>query len=108
MKVTTKIQAERIARTGAAKMTAQGYSYKQSAANPSVFRVVRPDGGFYFVQVEGPGTKLHCMCPFFAESSPFDTCKHLVWLSDELAYEAALEARCEEYDLALLDGVAAL
>ncbi len=64
-----------------------------------MYRVTKPEGGFYFVQLAGPGLEEHCFCQFFTANIAFCTCKHLVWLKDQLAEEAAacaaFEARAE-------------
>ncbi len=91
MQVMTQLQAQQIARAGAAKMSQQGYTFRRSACNPNVFRVIKPTGRFYFVQVAGPGTAPNCMCRFFGENAAFGTCKHLEWLGGELAAEVRWE-----------------
>jgi len=97
MVATSKIQAERVAQAGARKMEAQGYTFTRSAANPGVFRIIKPEGGFYFVQ-DGPNMEPHCMCPFFADNSAFGTCKHIAWLRAELAWQADAERRAAEWE----------
>lgn len=100
MTKTISEQTKRIAKAGAAKMTAQGYTYKLFPFSTVAGAVKKADGTTYKVNTH----TVTCGCPFHKDNG---YCKHLEWLSDELAYEAAALARCEEYDLAKLDGVAA-
>jgi hypothetical protein len=100
MKCTTKIQIERIAAAGAKKMLGEGYTFER-CANPNVFKVVRPaakGGGYYFVQFEGEGIKVHCFCAFFTENAAHGTCKHIVFVREELEAEAATVAQAEAYE----------
>jgi hypothetical protein len=96
MQCTSKVQIERIAAAGAKKMRQQGYTFER-CANPNVFKVNKPKGqggGYYFAQFDGPGTKVHCFCPFFAENAPIHPeCKHLCFLREELETEAATIAQ---------------
>lgn len=92
MKVTTKIEAERIAQAGSRKMA--GYVLKPERGTEflplelrSRFYVVKPDGDRYTVNINS-GT---CNCPFFIENREHGVCKHTLWAKAEAAGEVRWE-----------------
>ena len=82
------MRAERIAKAGAAKMTAQGYTFNLFPMSRVAGHVVKADGTRYAVNTFTG----KCACPFHKENG---ICKHQVWLRDELAREEADRARWE-------------
>ncbi len=89
---TITIKTERIAKAGAAKMTDQGYTFTQDTISPNTYYVGRPGSKPYLVCPDTDPILTYCNCPF-AEENGF--CKHIEWLRDELAHEAADVARWE-------------
>lgn len=87
-------QAEQMAAT----MTMQGFTFRP-ARTSGFYWVERPDGEKFLVS----SFSNYCDC---AEAQEGKICAHKLWLNDELAWQASAEARCEDYDLAQLDGVA--
>ena len=69
----------------AGKYTFQPFPYSAVAGEVTKLE----DGTTYKVNTH-TGT---CSCPFHAKEG---YCKHIEWVNDELAYEAAVEARAEE------------
>ncbi len=88
---TITIQTERIAKAGAAKMSAQGYTFTPADAT-GTHDVIHPDGHKYLVCPDTNPILTYCNCPFAKENG---LCKHIVWLRDELAREEADRARWE-------------
>ena len=93
MNTADQIRAERIARAGAAKMTAAGYTFHPvrgtgflPAAARKVLYVVKPDGDRYTVNTHRK--TWNCK---FREENP--TCKHIIWASEQAEWEASVEAR---------------
>ncbi len=99
MKATTKMQAERIAQAGAAKMSAEKYTIKNSAFAALYGRqfmvINRESGARYTVSIDPE--KTFCACPFFQENREFGICKHLVKAREEAAWQASVEARAAEW-----------
>ena len=101
MKATTKNQAERIAKAGAAKMTGQGYRIQRSRFTPGSFCVIKADGSNNLADT----ARTYCSCAFFAENKEFGTCKHLEFARAEDEFETrwtnyAAEAADAEHELA--------
>ncbi len=97
MKATTKIQAERVAAAGAAKMSGQGYTFRLYAGHDGAGHVINPQGDRYRVNTQA-GV---CNCPFYRENWQFGTCKHLVWLKAEFDWQARADAEaadCAEWE----------
>ncbi len=91
MKAANLTQATRIAEAGARKMTREGYTFKLFPMSRVAGAVIKADGTTYKVNTY-TGT---CSCPFRAENP---TCKHVVWLKDELAWQADAERRAAEWE----------
>ena len=95
MKCSSKVQAERIAKAGAAKMAGQGYRIQRSRFTPGSFCVIKADGTNHLVDT----VRTFCSCPFFAENREFGTCKHLEYAREEADWEASVAAREGMYAL---------
>ncbi len=91
MKCSSKVQAERVANAGAAKMIGE-YVFKAFPMSQVAGHVVKADGTRYTVNTHTST----CNCAFYGENRAFQTCKHLVFAKAEIAWEAA---RIEEYEL---------
>jgi hypothetical protein len=103
---TTKIQAERVAKAGAAKMDALGYDYKRSAHVGYILYVTNPEGARYRVSLNPQGA--NCSCKFFDENRAHGVCKHIEWGREKLAFETWVdeqEALLVDGDLARFDHV---
>ncbi len=87
--ITARIEA--IAKAGAKKMSAQGYTFADDT-NGVTFIVTNPEGVEYTVNPDTDEILAYCDCPFAKENG---LCKHQLWLRDELAHEAADVARWE-------------
>lgn len=89
-----KKQAERVAATGAAKMTAEKYEIKGASLRSLAgkqYRVVnRETGVTYHTSVDPKAT--WCTCPFFRDNRAHGTCKHIEKCREEAADEARYEA----------------
>jgi hypothetical protein len=85
MKCISKIQAERVAMAGAAKMDRLGYDYRRSRSGAGVLYVRNPDGARYRVNLDPAAPS--CDCAFFADNAQFGTCKHLIWGREQMAFE---------------------
>ena len=81
MVCTSKIQAERVALIGAAKMAKAGYAAVQSPMNPNVWKCIKADGSFYRVEIRKMPKV--CGCAFFRANRQFQTCKHVVFIEAE-------------------------
>ena len=91
MKAATKIQAERIAKSGAAKMNALTHAVKDSslkALRGKQFTITNNKTGARYTTSIDPA-KTFCACPFYQENREFGICKHIEHLKDEAAWEAA-------------------
>jgi len=88
---TITIKTERIAQAGAKKMSAQGYTFAPEGDGVN-FIVTNPEGVGYLVNPDTDELLAYCGCPFAKENGH---CKHIEWLRDELAHEAADVARWE-------------
>lgn len=90
-KMTTS-EAVRVATKNAAKMPGK-YSFKAAKTSGLywVFKLEN-EADKYIVNTAGDGS---CDCPFGVENG---ICKHQVFLADELAYDASLAQRAEEYE----------
>ena len=89
---TITIQTERIAQAGAKKMSAQGYTFTP-ADDAGAFYVQKPGAAKpYLTDPNAEPILTYCSCPFAQENG---LCKHIVWLRDELARDAADVARWE-------------
>ena len=82
----TTEQATAVAERNAAKMTGQGYTMRAGRTEGFYF-VTKPDGEKNYLVVAFSG---RCECPFNKENG---VCKHGVWVADELACAASVEAR---------------
>ena len=95
MKVTTKIQAERIAKAGSFKM--DGYTFRPHAGSEHAGKVVKPNGQFYRVNVKAST----CNCKFYQENFRFQACKHIAFAKAEIEWTARVNeeaAAREEYE----------
>ena len=99
MKATTKIQAERIAKAGAAKITAETHEIKPSPFKRLIGEqftyINRASGARYTTSITPSRT--FCACPFFRENREFGICKHIHHAREEAEYAASVEAREAEY-----------
>jgi predicted nucleic acid-binding Zn finger protein len=98
MVCTTKIQAERVAKAGAAKMDAQGYCIENSgfrALYNRQFRIFKGNEktSAYTVSIEEG--KTFCTCAFFRGNREFGTCKHIEKCREEAARQAWYDAMTE-------------
>jgi len=95
MKATSKQQAERIAKAGAAKMTAETHLIKPSSikrwAGVQFTFVNLESGARYTTSIDPANT--FCSCPFYRENREHKACKHIVKAGEEAAWAASVEAR---------------
>jgi hypothetical protein len=102
MKCTSKVQAERIAKAGAAKMDREGYRIANSGVKAlynQQFRIIKSGekAAAYIVGIaEG---KTFCQCPFYRENAEFGTCKHI----ERCREEAEFQAWCDEQEAMLAE-----
>jgi hypothetical protein len=95
MKCTSKVQAERIAKAGAAKMDREGYRIENSGLGTlynKQFRVHRADAATAAYAVCIESGKTFCQCAFYRENKEFGTCKHI----ERCREEAEMQAWCDE------------
>lgn len=105
----TREAAERIARAGANKMDAQGYTWKHDGFSGNAFIVTKPEtqdepSAIYNVTlsnggVDGVNTELQaCSCPFCDNGFNRHTCKHCVFVIDGVKAEMeADQARANDF-----------
>ncbi len=99
MKATTKIQAERVAKAGAAKMNALTHTMKDCSIKRLrgiQFTIINNDNAARYTVSIDPA-KTFCGCPFFRENREFGACKHIEYARQEQAWE---EARVAEWETA--------
>ena len=94
MKATTKMQAERMAKAGAAQMA--GYTFAPYQGHTYTVTKAGQEEMPYYTSVEANA----CTCEFFRQNAEFGTCKHLEWLKGELEAEAWWAATAEEAEFA--------
>jgi hypothetical protein len=95
-RATTLKQATAIAKAGANKMTEAGYTYRRHAMSNVSGTVFTPAGTRYEVRsAEEDGMLPACNCGYYNENKEFRTCKHIVWVAEQLGSENALEAEME-------------
>lgn len=84
-----------MAHSGAAKMDAQGYDYQKSKTLVGTATIITPYGKRYRTHVPRQSGDMPpaCNCP---QGQDELICKHIVWLQDQLDYEADIERREKE------------
>ena len=93
---TTQRQATAIAKAGANKMTEAGYTYRRHELGNVSATVWNPNGTRYEVRSgEEDGMLPACNCGYYNENKEFHTCKHIIWLAEQLNAEDALEAEMQ-------------
>ena len=101
MKAATTIQAEKIARAGWLKMTAEKYTVKACTIKSLIgkqFTIINHENGKRYTTSIDP-KKTFCSCPFFQENKEFGVCKHIYRAQEEAAdlarWQEEEEARAE-------------